>query len=122
VRVLVFGSDKPGARAVVDWLFQDERMHGLLILTNTGLASYAWMLAGNMAKDRTQFWLDRFSHKADAMVVAIEQMMKVGKPDVALCVSPRANDDKTVKLLRASGCTVFYGKLDAARAVSWVPA
>lgn len=119
MRLVVFGADKPATRAVVDDLFTFGSVQSLLILTRTGLARYAWDRAGDLAKDRHHFWLDRLKNVGDAMQVAVQQLVAVGKPDVALCISPRQNDAKVVAMLREAGCKVCYGRLDAGKNVTW---
>lgn len=122
MRLTVFGADKPATRAVVDWLFEYGGIDALLILTKTGLASYAWDRAQDFGKHRAQYWLDRLSLGADAMAVAVHQLVTDGKPDVALCISPRQHDERIVGLLKSKGCTVIYGRLDAAKNVAWCTA
>lgn len=120
MRLAIIGREIPRTREIVEELLAQWRPEHVITIKRIGLGAFAYELAEKLAIPVTNFWISQGICGAGGAEAAAFQAISVGKAELLVCLSPRKDDHKIIRVFVQSRVTVALGHFDKARAVTWV--
>ena len=120
MRVLLFGSDRPTSRTIVELLLKHGGVTELVTMKALGLTAYAKAEAESLGIPVRHFWMDPAHNRGAATRAALMQMLAVAPPDLVMFVRPLARHMPTAELCKELGLQVVFGQLNTSREVTWM--
>lgn len=120
MKIVVVGRRTPASEGVLRRALREMQCTAVCAVGRTGLAKIAEQEAKALGIPFVSYWPDRYRLGSEAAYpVAVQQLVSVEKPDIAIAMMTSETDDRVVRLLVEMGVRTFIGTFDCRRKVSW---